>query len=76
MQRVFAAARLANRSDPLGDASITGFDGSSRVIGNVDLLGYHFWRLGRFFAASRGRVRGIAGRLGVHRLAKLSGCPA
>ena len=32
--------------------------------------------LGRFFAASRARLREIAGRLRVHHLANLSGCPA
>ena len=76
MQRSFASARLTNRSDLLGNTSITGFDRSSRVIGNVDLLENRFWRLGRFFTASRARVSEIAGRLGVHHLANLSGCPA
>jgi REP element-mobilizing transposase RayT len=32
--------------------------------------------LGRFFAASRERLRQVAGRLGVRHLANLSGCPA
>ena len=32
--------------------------------------------LGRFFAASRERLREVATRLGVHRLANLGGCPA
>jgi hypothetical protein len=32
--------------------------------------------LGRFFAASRARVREVAARLGVHHLANLGGCPA
>ena len=32
--------------------------------------------LGRFFAASRERLRAVAQRLGVHHLANLSGCPA
>jgi hypothetical protein len=32
--------------------------------------------LGRFFAASRARLRETAARLGVHHLAKLAGCPA
>jgi uncharacterized membrane protein len=30
--------------------------------------------LGRFFAASRARLREVAGRLGVHHLANLGGC--
>ncbi len=32
--------------------------------------------LGRFFAASRARLRELAARLGVHRLANMGGCPA
>ncbi len=32
--------------------------------------------LGRFFAASRARLRDVAARLGVHHLANLAGCPA
>jgi hypothetical protein len=32
--------------------------------------------LGRFFAASRARLREVAGRLGVHHLANLGACPA
>jgi hypothetical protein len=32
--------------------------------------------LGRFFAASRERLREAAAHLGVHHLANLSGCPA
>jgi hypothetical protein len=32
--------------------------------------------LGRFFAASRERLRSVAARLGVHHLAHLGGCPA
>jgi uncharacterized membrane protein len=32
--------------------------------------------LGRFFAASRERLREIAARLGVHHLPNLGGCPA
>ncbi len=32
--------------------------------------------LGRFFAATRGRLREIAGRLNVHHLANLGGCAA
>jgi hypothetical protein len=32
--------------------------------------------LGRFFAASRERLRDVAARLGVHHLANLGGCPA
>ncbi len=32
--------------------------------------------LGRFFAASRQRLRAVAARLGVHHLANLGGCPA
>jgi len=32
--------------------------------------------LGRFFAASRERLREVATRLGVHHLANLGGCPA
>jgi hypothetical protein len=32
--------------------------------------------LGRFFAASRARLRELAPRLGVHHLAKFAGCPA
>jgi hypothetical protein len=32
--------------------------------------------LGRFFAASRARLRETAARLGVHHLANLGGCPA
>ncbi len=32
--------------------------------------------LGRFFAASRERLRAVAARLGVHHLANLGGCPA
>ncbi len=32
--------------------------------------------LGRFFAASRERLRAVATRLGVHHLANLGGCPA
>ena len=32
--------------------------------------------LGRFFAASRNRLREVAARLGVHHLANLDGCPA
>ncbi len=32
--------------------------------------------LGRFFAASRARLREVAARLGVHHLANLAGCPA
>jgi hypothetical protein len=32
--------------------------------------------LGRFFAASRGRLRTVAAQLGVHHLANLGGCPA
>ncbi len=32
--------------------------------------------LGRFFAATRSRLREVAQRLGVHRLANLAGCPA
>jgi hypothetical protein len=32
--------------------------------------------LGRFFAASRERLREVAARLGVHHLANLGGCPA
>ena len=32
--------------------------------------------LGRFFAASRNRLRKVAARLGVHHLANLDGCPA
>ncbi len=32
--------------------------------------------LGRFFAASRARLREVADRLGVHRLANLGGCAA
>ncbi len=32
--------------------------------------------LGRFFAASRARLRELAARLGVHHLANLAGCPA
>ena len=32
--------------------------------------------LGRFFAASRARLRDVAARLGVHHLANLGGCPA
>ena len=32
--------------------------------------------LGRFFAASRERLREVAAHLGVHHLANLSGCPA
>jgi len=32
--------------------------------------------LGRFFAASRERLRQVAARLGVHHLANLGGCPA
>jgi hypothetical protein len=32
--------------------------------------------LGRFFSASRARLREIAARLGVHHLANLAGCPA
>ena len=32
--------------------------------------------LGRFFAASRDRLRQLAARLGVHHLANLGGCPA
>ena len=31
--------------------------------------------LGRFFAASRAKLREIAGRLGVHHLVNLRGCP-
>ena len=31
--------------------------------------------LGRFFAASRKKLREIAGRLGVRRLVNLRGCP-
>ena len=31
--------------------------------------------LGRFFAASRDRLRQLAARLGVHHLANLGGCP-
>jgi hypothetical protein len=30
----------------------------------------------RFFAASRARLRGVAGRLGVHHVANLGACPA
>jgi len=32
--------------------------------------------LGRFFAASRARLRKVAERLGVHHLANLGGCAA
>ncbi len=32
--------------------------------------------LGRFFAASRERLRAVAARLRVHHLANLGGCPA
>ncbi len=32
--------------------------------------------LGRFFAASRDRLREVAARVGVHNLANLGGCPA
>ena len=32
--------------------------------------------LGRFFAASRARLRDVAARLGVHHLANLGGCRA
>ena len=32
--------------------------------------------LGRFFAASRDRLREVASQLGVHHLANLGGCPA
>ena len=32
--------------------------------------------LGRFFAASRDRLREVAARLGVHHLANLGGCSA
>jgi hypothetical protein len=32
--------------------------------------------LGRFFAATRERLRQVAARLGVHHLANLGGCPA
>jgi hypothetical protein len=32
--------------------------------------------LGRFFAASRERLRAVAARLGTHHLANLGGCPA
>jgi hypothetical protein len=32
--------------------------------------------LGRFFAASRQRLRDVAERLGVHHLANLASCPA
>jgi hypothetical protein len=32
--------------------------------------------LGRFFAATRARLREVATALGVHRLANLDGCPA
>jgi hypothetical protein len=32
--------------------------------------------LGRFFAASRARLREVAAALGVHHLANLGGCPA
>jgi hypothetical protein len=32
--------------------------------------------LGRFFSASRERLREVAARLGVHHLANLAGCPA
>ena len=32
--------------------------------------------LGRFFAASRERLRNVAARLGVHHLANLGGCAA
>jgi hypothetical protein len=32
--------------------------------------------LGRFFAATRDRLREVATRLGVHHLANLGGCPA
>jgi len=32
--------------------------------------------LGRFFAATRERLREVAGRLGVQRLANMAGCPA
>ena len=32
--------------------------------------------LGRFFAASRHRLREVATQLGVHHLANLGGCPA
>jgi hypothetical protein len=32
--------------------------------------------LGRFFAASRDRLRTVASQLGVHHLANLGGCPA
>ena len=32
--------------------------------------------LGRFFAASRGRLKEVASRLGVHHLANFAACPA
>jgi hypothetical protein len=32
--------------------------------------------LGRFFAATRGRLREVAARMKVHHLANLGGCPA
>jgi hypothetical protein len=32
--------------------------------------------MGRFFAASRARLREVATHLGVHHLANLAGCPA
>jgi hypothetical protein len=32
--------------------------------------------LGRFFAATRARLREVAAHLGVHHLANLAGCPA
>ena len=62
---------------------------SREVAGIIDRLGSNAesWRarleklskgrlLGRFFAASRERLREVATHLGVHHLANLGGCPA
>jgi hypothetical protein len=62
---------------------------SAELAGIFDRLGSNAesWRVrleklrtgrlfGRFFAASRARLREVAAALGVHHLANLGGCPA
>ncbi len=72
--RVFREGKAAISAELAGILERLGSSAESWQVRLQKLAGGRF--LGRFFAASRARLRELAARLGVHHLANMGGCPA
>jgi hypothetical protein len=72
--RLFRDAKAVISAEPTGILNRLGSSAESWQVRSEKLRDGRL--LGRFFAASRARLREVAAGMGVHHLANLGGCPA